>query len=1123
MKKALIAIAAVLLAAATLKANPVTPQEAARLAATFWQHRYGTPAAMALAPASASYPGLYILNNTKNPGFVIIAADDRATPILGYSDEQHASDNIPVSVDAWLRDYSDAVLYCVSHDIEATEEIVSQWGRLREGAPIDDPDRPHNTVAALLTTTWNQSPRYNNLCPYDNTARERTVTGCVATAMAQVMKFWNSPIVGVSSNAYNHTTYGNLSADFSSTYYAWSQMPNALSASSSTAQINAVATLMYHCGVAVEMDFDISANGGSGAQTIAFNNSRAVCAENALKTYFDYKSTLRGYERSNTTESVWTQRVITELDASRPVIYTGRDASGGHCFVCDGYDSRNYFHMNWGWGGSYNGYFALNALNPGGGGTGSNSTYTFNSGQTMIIGIEPNSSTLRVTPNQLNFSGLGASDSVFVRSSNSDTNGWTATCSQQWLSFSPLSGNGSGQQTVMRISAPQNTTGRSRTAFIVITQGTFTDTVSITQPNGNTSQTGWYGRDNGAYYIGFDGGDQFVIRPEALGNFPAGSLLSQVKFTTYGASGYANNRFTVKVFEGSSLNAGILSSGYTNQVNACLGTLVRSQQYTLTSHGEQVVTLNDPYVVTSRPFWIAVEPAGSSAILCDKRVVNCTLPPSQIPLVDSLDGRYLHAFTSNGTYYLTIAYGSEYTNNSRTQAVEYNRDFALAFYINTNPTYTITVSSANNALGTVTGGGSFRYGDTVLLRATPATDCHFNHWDDGDTTNPRLVIVRGSANYIAHFGSNNCTITVSSANPSMGSATGSGTFRYGTTTTISATANSGYRFTGWNDGNGQNPRTVNVSGDAIFIATFAGVPYTITAAVSDANAGYTTGSGQYNYGTTATIQAYPYAGYTFTGWNDGNTDNPRTVTVSGDATYTASFSLHTVVVSVVADDPSHGVVTGSGTYREGDSATLSAAPLPGHRFRRWNIDGRYNFANPHYLPITAEMSGTVNVIAEFTTNTHRLTLSTGGVNEPNNRNLGTASGDGTYDYGTQVTITATPRSGNHFEHWNDGNTANPRTITIVSDTSFKALFDRNESIDAANHANPVIMTAAGTITIVGAANMPVDIYDALGRHIHHLASAPASLSLNVPAAGLYIVKIAGIQPTKVVVTGKNEK
>jgi hypothetical protein len=209
----------------------------------------------------------------------------------------------------------------------------------------------------------------------------------VATAMAQVMKFWNYPTTGTGFHSYNHSKYGTLNANFGSTTYNWANMPNQLTSSSSSEQKTAVATLMYHCGVSVDMDYDVSANGGSGAYVISSTPPKTHCAEYALKTYFGYKSTLQGIQKNDYTQTQWINLLKTELDASRPVLYAGF-GDGGHCFIADGYNNNNYFHFNWGWSGSCDGYFALNALNPESGGIGSGAG-TYNNGQQAVIGIEP--------------------------------------------------------------------------------------------------------------------------------------------------------------------------------------------------------------------------------------------------------------------------------------------------------------------------------------------------------------------------------------------------------------------------------------------------------------------------------------------------------------------------------------------------------------------------------------------------------------------------------------------------------------------------------------------------------------------------------------------------------------
>lgn len=337
--------------------------------------------------AAQKFIPFYVFSNDFQ-GYVIVAGDDRVTPILGYADEGvFNADNIPPSMQKWLEGYKAEIRYVIENDIAASPEIQSEWLALRSGLKMKSQTLAAS-VAPLIATRWDQSPYYNEMCPYDISG-ERTVTGCVATAMAQVLKFWNYPEIGSGFHSYNHIAYGTLSANFGSTAYGWTSMPNQLTASSSTAQKNAVATLMYHCGVSVEMNYNIASEGGSGAMTICSGYSDCtVSAEDALKTYFGYKTSLQGVHKSDYTATGWTDLLKTELDAGRPIIYAGRGDEGGHCFVCDGYDNNSFFHFNWGWSGQNDGYFALSALNPGSGGAGGGS-YNFTDAQRAIIGIEP--------------------------------------------------------------------------------------------------------------------------------------------------------------------------------------------------------------------------------------------------------------------------------------------------------------------------------------------------------------------------------------------------------------------------------------------------------------------------------------------------------------------------------------------------------------------------------------------------------------------------------------------------------------------------------------------------------------------------------------------------------------
>jgi hypothetical protein len=328
-------------------------------------------------------PAFYVFNFGQQ-GFVIISGDDQVIPVLGYSDEGSFNPaSIPLSVQKWLDGYVAQIRYTVQQNVPATATIKEQWKQLLSGA-VPQPASAQS-VAPLVLTKWDQRPFENLLCPFDNAYNERTVTGCPATAMAQIMKYWNYPNTGSGFHSYNHQSYGTLSANFGSTSYQWGSMPNIL-----TSPNSAVSTLMYQCGVAVQMDYGVAATGGSGSYVIvAASPSPQQTCENAFKTYFRYNSsTLQGLKRANYTDAAWINLLKNELNINRPLQYAGFGSGGGHTFVCDGYDNNNFFHMNWGWGGNSDGYFALNSLNPGslgaGGGAGG-----FNSNQQALIGIQP--------------------------------------------------------------------------------------------------------------------------------------------------------------------------------------------------------------------------------------------------------------------------------------------------------------------------------------------------------------------------------------------------------------------------------------------------------------------------------------------------------------------------------------------------------------------------------------------------------------------------------------------------------------------------------------------------------------------------------------------------------------
>lgn len=311
--------------------------------------------------ASNSNREIYAFNIGSNKGFILISGDDAALPVLGYSNAGHINkDSIPSNALDWLEGYKQQILYIQNNNITPTASIKAVWN-----GQINSLKATQASVEPLLTTHWNQSVYYNDLCPYDEDYQRHTVTGCVATAMAQIMKYWNYPEKGIGSHSYTYGKYGVISANFGETYYDWDAMPNRVFSPN-----NAVATLMFHCGVAVNMMY-------GPYSSSAYSNDW----ESALPLYFGYSSSLSYEARSLYNDDEWKAILIGELDALRPIYHRGRSLSSGHAFVCDGYDENYYFHFNWGWGGLYDGYYLNDALNP--------DSRSYNLHQYIFTGIQP--------------------------------------------------------------------------------------------------------------------------------------------------------------------------------------------------------------------------------------------------------------------------------------------------------------------------------------------------------------------------------------------------------------------------------------------------------------------------------------------------------------------------------------------------------------------------------------------------------------------------------------------------------------------------------------------------------------------------------------------------------------
>ena len=292
---------------------------------------------------------LYVFNF--DGGYIIVAADDVAQPILAYGEEGNFdADNIADGLAYYLRFYARQIKYAVDNHMTAAPDVAEQWEQLSRFGAIKGERATYGDVAPLIATNWNQDNPFNYYCPTGQGGPGgRAYAGCVATAMSMVMKKWDWPDHGQGSHSYTPSGYPMQSADFENTYYEWSNMPNNVNNSN----YQAVALLMYHCGVAVDMQYG---PGGSGAYS--------VDVPDALVNYFRYTDHVYRLERELYTKLEWEEMLIANLREGFPLYYSGADTDGGHAFVCCGYrESDRKFYFNWGWSGFNNNYFAIDALN----------------------------------------------------------------------------------------------------------------------------------------------------------------------------------------------------------------------------------------------------------------------------------------------------------------------------------------------------------------------------------------------------------------------------------------------------------------------------------------------------------------------------------------------------------------------------------------------------------------------------------------------------------------------------------------------------------------------------------------------------------------------------------------
>lgn len=883
MKKEVLTFVALLMAVLPAFSESVSVQTAQRAAQSFLNSKKeGNPEIQLIDfDEKASFPNFYVFGNEHC--FVIIAADDCVQPVLGYSTEGgFGNEPMPDCVSDWLKAYTDGIAAVKESRLDATAEIRSEWEMLLNGRGLEPKSRTH--VEPLVQTHWDQGAPYNVLCPVEPTHPSgHTPAGCGATAMAQIMKYWERPIRGVGSKTYtprDHPQYGELTVDFSNTVYDWDNMPTSINQNSPQEQIDAVATLIYHCGVSVKMDY-----GWPSGSSVHW-----PILDDAFRDHFNYASN-HDYMytdylyKSDTTDEGWILMLKNELDNSRPMLYRGAtESGGGHLFVCDGYDENNYFHFNWGWSGSHDGYYAIGALHP---------TVNYSYANAAVFYCAPNYSiTASVIPSaagevvgegnyplgsSVTLNAVGSPGFTFSHWDDGSVQNPRTIQVIDDLEF--IAYFTQIQYTITASASPSN-------GGTVTGGGTYTYnqtcTVTAAANTGyafvNWTENGNVVSDNASYTFSVTGNrdlvahfqlDNFVISVSAEPS-NGGSV------TGGGAFHYGDNCTVI-----ATSNTGFNFVNWTENGNV----VSTDANYTFTVASNRNLVAH--FQLQSYTITVSADPSNGGSVTGDGTYnygQSCTVTAT------ANTGYTFINWTENGNVVST--------NASYTFTVTSNRNLVAHFQLDN---YVVSVSADPANGGSVTGGGAFHYGDNCTVIATANPGFNFVNWTKNGTqvsTDPSYSFtVTESANYVAHFTAQSYTINVS-ANPSDGgSVSGGGTFTYGQTCTVQATANACYSFVNWTENGNvvstQADYNLTVTGNHNLVANFIRETYEITTEINPEGAGIVTGTGTYQCGETCTLNAIPNENYIFLNWTEnGNVipnDSTMQFTVTGHRHFVANF------------------------------------------------------------------------------------------------------------------------------------------------------------------------------------------------------------------------------------------
>ena len=346
MKKLFLFVFALIVSVITIQAKPVDRSLAMTAAQKFATTQFAAERAMPELVYTGIDDAFYVFNIGDN-NFVIIAGNDAHRPVIGYSDQSaFDASNIPPA----LVYYLDGVAECVLQlrDAVATPDVAAEWNAVLQHGRLISRHNGRGT-GYFCQTQWDQSYPYNCCCPEDpNGSGGHAIVGCLATAMSQLMRFWAYPAQGIGSHCYYHSDYGEICADFGNTTYDWDNMPNVLSNNAPEAEKLATGTLCFHCGVTIDMGYGPDGSGGASGPI-----------PGVMHTYFNYSDANVQLRRDDYETETWKAMVREQFDMGWPMYYGGCQDGGCHAFVCDGYDDKDMFHFNLGWGGSSDGWYLI--------------------------------------------------------------------------------------------------------------------------------------------------------------------------------------------------------------------------------------------------------------------------------------------------------------------------------------------------------------------------------------------------------------------------------------------------------------------------------------------------------------------------------------------------------------------------------------------------------------------------------------------------------------------------------------------------------------------------------------------------------------------------------------------